>query len=108
MVQWAAHFKTVVGANGYAKAASLMEQFAQTWFPYRAVMSKLRPPAADEAAYARFMAANKLIDGLTTRLIAALKAKDKTEIKRLSDLADTERKARTEAAIDRCTTYCGA
>jgi hypothetical protein len=71
-------------------------------------VAKLTPPAEDKAAFARYMTADKRIDGLRVRFATAIRAKDNTEMTSLSDLVDTETKARTEAALDLGTIHCGA
>jgi hypothetical protein len=54
------------------------------------------------------VAATKRIYGLDERLPAAVRANNATEITRLTDLIDGERKPRTEAAVDLGTKNCGA
>ena len=97
-----------VADTDYAKIASLHEQGVKLTVPYRAEVAKLKPPPEDQATFARYQAANKRIDGISERLVVALRAKDNAELNRLSDLAAAEQKKRTEAALDLGSKNCGA
>jgi hypothetical protein len=94
-------------ASDYAKLATVLQRSKNAEAPFLAEFAQLTPPAADEAAFARYKTANERIKGLEDRAIVALRARDTPEVERLGEQADSERKARTAAAIDLGTKNCG-
>ena len=95
-------------AGDYAKAPTVLQQSSQRTAALKAELLKLTPPADDQAAFGRYKTAVHRIEGLTDRIIRALKASDTAEVTRLGALGDSERKTRTEAALDLGAQHCGS
>lgn len=70
-------------------------------------LAKLTPPAADQAAFARYKSAVQRLANIRERLVPTLKARDSEEVDHLSKLGNAQRDKRTEAAIDLDTKNCG-
>jgi len=102
-----AAYAKAADAGDYAKAASLNEQVNRLAVPFNAEVAKLVPPASEQAAFERYMTANRRLVGVRQRLAAALRARDAETITQLQDVGNTEVKARTVAAIDLGTKNCG-
>jgi hypothetical protein len=101
-------FAKALNDGDSAKAAEALQQFERAAQPFEAELESLDAPPADEAAFARYNAAQARIDGLIDRLIVALKTENFADATRLGTLTTTERNARTRAAIELGTEHCGS
>ena len=107
----AAPYSTAAGnaasAGKYSAAATALEQSKRHTSQLARELDNLKPPASDQAAFARYQTARHQIDNLTDQVIVALRARNTTEVRRLLALNDSTRQQRTAAAAALGSKRCG-
>ena len=103
-----AEYQQAVDANDLPRAGELLATSLAKNETYADELDDLVVPPEDEAAFARYNLERERVQSLSERIATALKASDTQEVLRLSNLADTARDRRTEAAVDLGTTHCGS
>jgi hypothetical protein len=101
-----ASFEQATKARDYIRAAAAMESALREFPPYQLVIQGLTPPAQDRAAFTRYEDLTRRIHGLSERIVAAGRARDTSEVIRLSQLVPEELATRTRAAVDLGTKHC--
>jgi hypothetical protein len=102
-----AGFERATNAGDDTKAAGAMESALREFPPYQFALLGLTPGAQDRAAFTRFVDLTQRIHGLSERIVSAGRARDTSEVIRLSRLAQEELATRTRTAVDLGTTHCG-
>jgi hypothetical protein len=102
-----ASFEHATNASDDTNAAAAMESALGEFPPYQSAILGLTPRAQDLAAFTRFVDLNQRIHGLSEQIVAAGRARDTSEVIRLSQLVQEELATRTRTAVDLGTKHCG-
>jgi hypothetical protein len=102
-----AGFEQATNASDYTKAAAAMESALREFPPYQSAILGLTPRAQDLAAFTRFVDLTQGIHGLSERIVAVGRARDASDVIRLSQLVQEELAMRARTAVDLGTKHCG-
>jgi hypothetical protein len=103
-----ARFEQATKASDYTNAAAALKSALREFPPYQDAIQGLTPSAQDQAAFTRYVDLTRRIHGLSTRIVAAGRARDTSEVIRLSQLVQEESVTRARTAVDLGTKHCDA
>jgi len=99
-------FNKTALANDTDVAAAALQRTIPLRARYDAELHRMSPSPEDRATLARFLRDETRITGLSSRMVAALKAGDEKEFHRLANIVHATRRDRTKAALDLGTAHC--
>jgi hypothetical protein len=103
----AAKVSALSAANDYSGLANVMASYVGRAQPFTNQIVALQPSPSDRDTFDRYRLAVVRLQGLRSRLVAALRANANTAIQTLGQLASDANKQKITAAIDLGTSECG-